>query len=220
MPRTAFTASSARRRLCADGLIGVGTSRRTHPWPGAGRCRPARLHGHAGARPSESPNAWALFGYLAIVLVANTVIARMRDWRFLAAAGFVGAGLWCLLYLSDAAAVDLTVVMFTNAVTLGALAFAWLGRWADGETASGAVDWPSIAPAFFVALAATVLFVDPDFQAVGGAVYGGVLILAMLLVALYRPQGLPLLHAAGVATVLVHAQGSAHRIFRRRVFRW
>ena len=86
---------------------------------------------------SQSPNAWALFGYLAIVLVANTVIARMRDWKFLAAAGFVGAGLWCLLYLSDAAAVDLTVVMFTNAVTLGALAFVWLGRRADGATASG-----------------------------------------------------------------------------------
>ena len=51
---------------------------------------------------SQSPNAWALFGYLAIVLVANTVIARMRGWKFLAAAGFVGAGLWTLLYLSEA----------------------------------------------------------------------------------------------------------------------
>ncbi len=43
---------------------------------------------------SQSPNAWALFGYLAIVLVANTAIARLRDWKFLAAAGFVGTGLW------------------------------------------------------------------------------------------------------------------------------
>ena len=156
---------------------------------------------------SQSPNAWALFGYLAIVLVANTVIARMRDWKFLAAAGFVGAGLWCLLYLSDASAVDLTVVMFTNAVTLGALAFVWLGRRTDGAAAPETVDWPSIAPAFFVALAATML-IDPDFQIVGGAVYGGVLIVAMLVVALYRPRGLPLLHAAGIATVVVHAQAA------------
>ena len=37
---------------------------------------------------SQSPNAWALFGYLAIVLVANTAIARIRDWKFLASAGF------------------------------------------------------------------------------------------------------------------------------------
>ena len=51
---------------------------------------------------SQSPNAWALFGYLAIVLVANTAIARLRDWTFLAAAGFVGAGLWTLVYLSEA----------------------------------------------------------------------------------------------------------------------
>ena len=30
---------------------------------------------------SQSPNVWALFGYLAIVLVANTIVARMRDWK-------------------------------------------------------------------------------------------------------------------------------------------
>jgi uncharacterized membrane protein len=156
---------------------------------------------------SQSPNAWALFGYLAIVLVANTVIARMRDWSFLAAAGFAGAGLWCLLYLSDASAVDLAVVMFTNAVTLGALAFVWLGRRTDGAAAPGTVDWPSIAPAFFVAFAATML-IDPDFQIAGGAVYGGVLIVAMLVIALYRPSGLPLLHAAGIAAVVVHGQAA------------
>ena len=77
------------------GVIGVGT------------IAPALVHGQALAGigllgsmvtpvlvSSQSPNAWALFGYLAIVLVANTVIARMRGWTFLAAAGFVGAGLW------------------------------------------------------------------------------------------------------------------------------
>ena len=49
---------------------------------------------------SQSPSAWALFGYLAIVLVANVAVARLRDWKFLAAAGFAGIGLWNLVYLA------------------------------------------------------------------------------------------------------------------------
>ncbi len=77
---------------------------------------------------SQSPSAWALFGYLAIVLVANTVIARIRGWSFLVSAGFVGAGLWTLLYLSEARSPDFMVVMFISLVVLGALAFVWLRR--------------------------------------------------------------------------------------------
>ena len=39
---------------------------------------------------SQAPNHWALFGYLAIVLVADRRRSRgMRDWKFLAGAGLV-----------------------------------------------------------------------------------------------------------------------------------
>lgn len=154
---------------------------------------------------SQSPNAWALFGYLAIVLAANTVVARLRDWRFLAAAGFVGTGLWTLVYMGEAPRPDLTVVMFISLVTLGALALAWLKSGVeDGKD----VDWPSIIPAFFVALTATTLLVDPAYQAVNGIAYGAVLVFAMLLVAFYRPNGMALVHAAGIATVFVVAQAA------------
>ena len=49
------------------------------------------------------------------------------------------------------------------------------------------------------------LLLRPEYQAAGGSTYGAVLLVAMLLVALYRWPALPLLHAAGAATVFVHA---------------
>jgi len=49
---------------------------------------------------SQAPNPWALFGYLAIVLAATGVIARMRDWTLLMAAAFVGTGIWTILYMT------------------------------------------------------------------------------------------------------------------------
>jgi uncharacterized membrane protein len=153
---------------------------------------------------SQSPNVWALFGYLAIVLVANTIVARMRDWKLVAAAGFAGTGLWTLVYLGDAPIVDFIVVMFISIITLATLALAWLSPGEDdAET-----DWPTIVPALFVALTAAILLAHPAYQAVGGTSYGGVLIFALLLVAFYRRSALALVHAAGIATVVVFAKAA------------
>ena len=77
---------------------------------------------------SESPNQWALFGFVAIVLAAAVSIARLRDWKLLAGAGLFGAGLWTVLYAGTARPLDLPVVAFITAVTLAVLAFVWLGR--------------------------------------------------------------------------------------------
>ncbi|WP_156371570.1 DUF2339 domain-containing protein, partial [Microbacterium sp. Leaf203] len=77
---------------------------------------------------SQSPNAWALFGYIAIVLAATGAVARIRSWNFLMAAAFVGSGLWMLAYLMQAPLPDFTVIVFIAAVTLVVLAFVWLGR--------------------------------------------------------------------------------------------
>jgi uncharacterized membrane protein len=153
---------------------------------------------------SQAPNPWALFGYLAIVLAATSVIARLRDWKLLMAAAFVGTGLWTVLYMTDAPGANLPVILFINAVTLAVLAFVWLGRrGGEAEPARG-FDWPSIAPGFFVGLSAMALFVDPAYAAAGDALPGAALITALVAVALYRPLALALLHAAGLATVLVY----------------
>ncbi|MER8731585.1 DUF2339 domain-containing protein [Mesorhizobium sp. M1227] len=152
---------------------------------------------------SQAPNPWALFGYLAIVLAATCVIARIRDWRLLMAAAFVATGIWTIFYMTDAPEANLAVILFIDGVTLAVLAFVWLGR-RDEAVAGSGFDWPSIAPGFFVGLSALALFVDPAFAAIRGALPGAALVAALVAVALYRPRALALLHAAGLATVLVY----------------
>lgn len=152
---------------------------------------------------SEAPNPWALFGYLAIVLAAAVAIARIRRWRFLASAAFAGAGLWCLLYMAEMQPVDLAVVLFINAVMLGCLALLWsdaqIGPW--NRAAHRAL--PAAVPAFFVAFAAGALMGAPEFQAIGGVYAGTALFAAMLALAAWRADALPLLFGAGIATALV-----------------
>lgn len=153
---------------------------------------------------SQAPNPWALFGYLAIVLVATAVIARMRDWKLLMAAAFFGTGVWTILYMTDAPGANLSTILFIDAITLAVLAFVWLAR-RDAETGPAmAFDWPSIVPGLFVAFSALGLSVDPVFAAAGDALPGAVLIAAMVAVALYRPLALPLLYAAGLVTVMIY----------------
>ncbi|CAH2396323.1 DUF2339 domain-containing protein [Mesorhizobium ventifaucium] len=152
---------------------------------------------------SQAPNPWALFGYLAIVLAATGVIARLRDWKLLMAAAFLGTGLWTILYMTDAPGTNLPVILFINAVTLAVLALVWLGRRGGEAGHARGFDWPSIAPGFFVGLSAMALFVDPAYAA-GDALPGAALIAALVGVALYRSLALALLHAAGLATVLVY----------------
>lgn len=151
---------------------------------------------------AQSHNDWALFGYLAIVLVATGFVARIRSWSFLMAAAFVGTGLWTLFYIGASDAPDFRIVLFIGAVSLAVLDFAWLGR--PGTIEGGSFDWPSIAPAFFVGLSAVALALDPGFRIGNGLAYAAVLIVAMLAAVLFRSRALPLLYGAGLATGLVY----------------
>ncbi|MGX5849891.1 DUF2339 domain-containing protein [Mesorhizobium sp. PL10] len=153
---------------------------------------------------SQAPNPWALFVYLAIVLAATAVIARMRDWTFLIAAAFFGTGAWTIAYMMAAPGTDLAVILFIDAVTLAVLAFVWLGRrGGEAETAKNGFDWPSIVPGVFVAFSALGLSVDMTLVAAGGALPGAFVLVALVATALYRPRALPLLHAAGVVSVMI-----------------
>ncbi|MBZ9995990.1 DUF2339 domain-containing protein [Mesorhizobium sp. BH1-1-4] len=151
---------------------------------------------------STAPNVWALFGYLAIVLAATGVIARMRDWKALMAAAFFGTGIWTILYMTDAPGANLSAILFIDAVTLAVLAFVWLGS--RGEIAKDGFDWPSIVPGAFVAFSALGLSVDSTFVAAGYALPGALVLVALVATALYRPRTVPLLHAAGLVTVMIH----------------
>lgn len=151
---------------------------------------------------AQSHDDRALFAYLAIVLAATGLVARIRSWSFLMAAAFVGTGLWTLFYIGASDAPDFRIVLFVGAVTLAVLAFAWLGR--SGPLDDRSFDWPSIAPAFFVGLSALALALDPHFRTANGPVCAAVLIVAMLAAALVRSRALPVLYGAGLATGLIY----------------
>ena len=99
---------------------------------------------------------------------------------------------------------DLSVVAFITAVTLAVLAFVWLGR----RQQTGAVDIPSIVPAFFTALTAAALFADPEIGQANALFYGAAFIVALVAVALYRAPAIALLHAAGAAAAMVFVRNA------------
>ncbi|OBQ60088.1 DUF2339 domain-containing protein [Mesorhizobium erdmanii] len=154
---------------------------------------------------SQAPNPWALFGYIAIVLAATGVIARMRDWKALMAAAFFGTGIWTILYMMDAPGAKLSAILFIDAVTLAVLAFVWLSnRGGEADIATDRFDWPSIVPGAFVAFSALGLSVDTTFVAAGYALPGAFVLIALVAVALYRPRTEPLLHAAGLVSAMIY----------------
>lgn len=156
---------------------------------------------------SEAPNPWALFVFVAVVLVSTAVIARLRQWAPLMAAAFTGAGFWTLAYLSGAPEIDLPIVIFINAVTLGTLACIWLrGRILPvASTLGRGIDGSSIAPAIFVPLSALLLFIFPSVRETGGMAVATLSIAAVVATAFYRAPALPTLFGAGVACVLAYA---------------
>ncbi|TGT91442.1 DUF2339 domain-containing protein, partial [Mesorhizobium sp. M5C.F.Ca.ET.164.01.1.1] len=85
----------------------------------------------------QAPNPWALFVYLAILLAATAAIARLRDWKALVAAAFVGTGLWTILYMANTPPANLSALRIIDAATLAVLAFVRLAaRGAEAESAS------------------------------------------------------------------------------------
>lgn len=160
---------------------------------------------------SNAPNPWALFGFLAIILAATGVIARLRDWPLLMGAAFAGTGVWCLLYLANVTPADLAAVAFINAVVLAVLVFVWLRGDVPGTDAAPIVmgiDKPSIVPAVLVALAAISLGLHPSHAAAGGTWLAAAFIIALVLVALYRYHAIALLYAAGIATLLIYMRSA------------
>ena len=153
---------------------------------------------------SQSPNPWALFGYLAIVLAATGFIARIRRWSLLMAAAFAGVGLWVVLYMVEAPMPGFGVLVFINLVVLVILGFVWTGSEPSPAEARIGFDPTSIAPAIFVAAASLVLFAEPRFADLGGAWPATLIVAAMIGTVVFRPQALPVLYGAALTTLLAY----------------
>lgn len=146
---------------------------------------------------STAPNVWALFVYLAIVVAAAAVIARVRNWVPLVAMAVAGPGLWLLFYLLVASPLETGPVLFIEAIVLAAITFVWM---ADDRPRG--IDWPSVLTGVLSALSVLLLCVasepgDPAFMA------GAIILLLMLGAATFREGALPLAVGAVGAFVLV-----------------
>jgi len=150
---------------------------------------------------SQAPNPWALFGFVAIVLAATGIIARLRDWTPLMTAAFAGAGLWSLVYLLEDPLPETAIVLFVNAVAVAVMVFVWLRR---AEPAAGRIDLPAAVASAFVALAAVVVVANTPMAQTTGMGTAAALVLGLLAAALYREAAVAALFAAAAAAVLVY----------------
>lgn len=148
---------------------------------------------------SQAPSPWSLFGYLAVVVAANTAIARIRDWSLIAAAGMAGCGLWALIYLAETYPVEPAPVLMISIVMLAALAFLWL------RGLGGRAEWrdaPSLVTALAVGVPAFAMMVVDGLVLFDSAPWGAAIVAAMAATAWLRGRALSLLHMAGAVTVL------------------
>ncbi|MEX0955542.1 MAG: DUF2339 domain-containing protein [Rhizobiaceae bacterium] len=157
---------------------------------------------------SEAPSPWALFGFLAVILVAAGVVARMREWSLMMAAAFVGTGAWWLLYLFTADNPDLTAVVFIAAVALGVLAVVWMKRVPEGDALPVELGVSAI-PAMFIALTAVNMAVDLSHVAQNGRHYAAGMIIALVLLAVFRDWAISLFIAALAAVILIYGNAFA-----------
>ncbi|MCO5159782.1 MAG: DUF2339 domain-containing protein [Mesorhizobium sp.] len=154
---------------------------------------------------SQAPSPWSLFGYLAIVVAANTAVARIRSWSLLAAAGILGTGVWSLVYLTEASPAEPAPILFVHLVVLAALVVLWL----RGEPADAPATWrdtPSLAAALASGFSAGALLVSDHLVFAGSAPWGAVLVAAMVASAWMRGRALAVLHAAGTVAILTFAR--------------
>lgn len=150
---------------------------------------------------SEAPNVWALFIYLAIVLVAALAVARIRSASLLAAAAFFGVGVWTLLYLSNGP-VDKSIAVFITVVMVGALALIWdhTTAYALSKRLSGWLPYWVVA-VFGAVVAMWLSRIDGS-----SGLFTAVAIVALLvLAAAWKDNLTSLLFGAGVAAGLMIA---------------
>lgn len=151
---------------------------------------------------SEAPNPWALFGFLAIVLVATSFIARIGRWWPMMSAATAGVGLWSLAYLFNVDDISVAATGLIALVSMAVLLLVWLRPGDPDQPMAPEILIPVLATAVFGGLQVLSLAVHssgPSDTILTGIV---VVVTAMILSAAWKQAALPLLIAAGVASVL------------------
>jgi uncharacterized membrane protein len=73
---------------------------------------------------SELPSAWALFGYLAVVVLACAAVVRYRHWSWLAFGAIAGGAIWTIIWIdSSLSPPDIVPVTAFQALLAGAMIY-------------------------------------------------------------------------------------------------
>jgi uncharacterized membrane protein len=153
--------------------------------------------------PSQAPNYWALYIYLAIVTAAAFALARLRLWRWLAVTAVVLGVLWTLPGVTYARVDELAAHLFhavSGFVLVAALIVSGLLYGPAGEP--GKVDEISSGALGAYLLAATVLVIASVHAFAALAIFT-ILIAATVFIAWRTDAALWALPAAGLMTFLV-----------------
>jgi uncharacterized membrane protein len=123
---------------------------------------------------TDEPNAWSLFGFLAVAWFATFAAARIRRWQVVPALANGGLLLWLMLYIAGSDAVDVLPVLFALLVMALGHALVWPGTIgaedlppADGAPSPDAFDRLLAPPAVAVSLTGALAMVFPALALAG-----------------------------------------------------
>lgn len=77
---------------------------------------------------TETPNIWALFGFLTVSWVATALAARYQRWKVVPALGNIGLGLWAIGYTMASNTVLAEPVMFALLSMIAGSIWIWPGK--------------------------------------------------------------------------------------------
>ncbi|MEN0119022.1 MAG: DUF2339 domain-containing protein [Agrobacterium cavarae] len=77
---------------------------------------------------TETPNIWALFGFLTVSWVATALAARYQRWKVVPALANIGLGLWAVGYTMASNTVLAEPVMFALLAMIAGLIWIWPGK--------------------------------------------------------------------------------------------
>ena len=167
--------------------------------------------------PSEAPNYWALYVYLAIVTAAAFALARMRLWRWLAITAVVLGALWTLPGVVYPHVDALTAHLFHVLAGFALVAALIVSGLLYGPSAEpGKIDETSSGAIGAYLLAATLLVIGSFHDAAALAIFT-LLAAATVTIAWRAEAALWALPAAGLMAVLVMLHWCAPAVFEQLV---
>jgi uncharacterized membrane protein len=167
--------------------------------------------------PSEAPNYWALYVYLAIVTGAAFALARMRLWRWLAVTAVLLGAIWTSPGVAYPHVDALTAHLFHVVSGFALSAVLIVSGLLLGPTAeAGKVDEISSGAIGAYLLAATVLVIASAHDSVALATFT-ILTVATVVIAWRTDSALWALPAAGLMTLLVMLHWAVPTIFEQLV---